>query len=346
MYEAFFGLSASPFRLSPDPHFFFWSKGHGEAHAFLEARAAVGEGVIVLSGEVGAGKTTLVRARVAELDPDAVVVAQIVSAQLDVKSLLHSIALAFGLPVRSALKAHVLQVIEEFLLGLLPTGRHALLVIDEAQNLTAEALDAVFLLSTYPPGHRPVLQFFLLGQPELRERILENPGRMSGGRDIALFHLGSMAAPETRAYIEHRLARVGWQHDPVFSMPAFARIHACTQGIPRRVNAVCNRLLLGAYLAQAHEIGEREVDEVVAELHAELGGDALPADEHGAPLFADTATDRQRTDRGRKFMVSSLSARLDRLERQATHMLLLVRALGGATRRGSGAPPPRSDTPR
>jgi len=349
MYEAFFDLSASPFQPSPDPHFFYWSKGHGEAHAFLDEQAAVGAGVMVLTGEVGAGKTTLARARVAEIDPNAVAVAWIASAQLDVTSLLHAIALAFGLPVRSELKSHILQAIEDFLLDLLSSGRHALLVIDEAQDLTTEALEAVCLLSTYPPGHRSVLQFLLLGQPEMRKHILELPADAGGGRPITTYHLGPMEAPETRAYIEHRLAHVGWQHDPVVTMPAFARIHAITEGIPRRVNSVCNRLLLGAYLARAHEIGGREVDEVAAELRAELGADALPVAEEAVPLNADETNVRRRTDRDRTFMVSSLSARLEGLERDVAHMMLLVRALPEGMRRRAGAtfsPPPRNDRSR
>jgi type II secretory pathway predicted ATPase ExeA len=327
MYESFFGLSASPFQLNPDPRFLYWSKGHESAHAFLEESAFRGESVIVITGEVGAGKTTLVAARMAELDPQVVVVAQLVSTQLDVKNLLHAIAIAFGLPLPSAAKAQILKAIETFLLELLPLGKHALLVVDEAQNLPPEALDAIFLLSTYPPGRRPLLQFLLLGQPELRERILENPARLSGEKAIASFHLGPMEEAETRAYIEHRLAHVGWKHDPVFAIEAFAGIFSAANGIPRRVNAICNRLLLGAYLAQNHWIGPGDVEDTVAELRNELGPEALPSADPAGEFVAAPAFHAAGSNGMRNSMVSSISARLDRLERNVARMLAGVRAL-------------------
>jgi general secretion pathway protein A len=327
MYESYFGLSARPFQLNPDHRFYFWSKSHRAASAFLKSSMSRGQGVVVVTGEVGAGKTTLVNAQLVQLDPRLVSVAQLVSTQLDVKSLLHAIAIAYGLPLQSAVKAQILLAIETFLLDFLPSGRHALLVVDEAQNLTPEALNAIFLLSTYPMGHRPVLQFLLLGQPELRDRIQENLARSAKQEPIASFHLGPMEEHETRAYIEHRLAHVGWKHDPHFTPKAFAGIHSATDGIPRRVNGICNRLLLAAYLGQRHEIGIKEVDEIVIELRNEIGEDVLPARVDDAGEAAMSLSDRRHADRIRAQMVSAITARLDRLERNVGTMLQMVQAL-------------------
>jgi len=340
MYEIFFGLSAPPFQINPDPGFHFWTRSHMAADSFLAEKAARRQGVIVLSGEIGAGKTTLVAARLATLDPAVVAVGQIVSTQLDVKALLHAVVLAFGLPLRSGARAQILAAIEVFLLDLLPSGRHALLVIDEAQNLSPEALNAVFLLATYPPGHRPVLQFLLLGQPELRERIAENRAGAAPGAELAFFHLGPMEDYETRAYIEHRLSVVGWRHDPVFTPGGYARIFEATRGIPRRVNGLCNRLLLCAYLEGRHEIGVREVDASVAELRDELGEDALPPEVQDGPATPAQPRNRPLADPAQAQMITALTARLDRIERQAGVMLRLARAVPAAPA------PPRPVRPR
>jgi type II secretory pathway predicted ATPase ExeA len=337
MYETYFGLSARPFQLNPDPGFHFWSNSHLAADVFLAECAARRQGVTVLSGEIGAGKTTLVAARLAALDPNTVAVGQLVSSQLDVKGLLHATALAFELPLRSAARAQILAAIETFLLGLLPSGRCALLVVDEAQNLTAEALNAVFLLSTYPPGHRPVLQFLLLGQPELRDRIRENRAGEAPAGAVAEFHLGPLEEHETRAYIEHRLAHVGWKQDPRISPSAFARIFAATGGVPRRVNGVCNRLLLSAYLAREHDIDAPDVDEVVEELRNEIGDDVLPA-AADVPLAAPRL-DRPRADPAQAQLITALTARLDKLERQAGVMLKLARAMPAAPQRAAANRP-------
>jgi type II secretory pathway predicted ATPase ExeA len=330
MYEAFFGLSARPFQLHPDPGFHFWSKSHTAANAFLGEAAALRQGVIVLSGEIGAGKTTLVAARLAQLDPQIVTVGQLLSTHLNVKALLHAIAIAFALPLESAARPKILAAIETFLVELLPSGRHALLVIDEAQNLSPEALNAVFLLSTYPPGHRPVLQFLLLGQPELRERVEQNRAAASAKSEYRSFHLGPMEMHETRAYIEHRLAYVGWRNDPVITARAFGRIHEATGGLPRQVNALCNRLLLDAYLAQAHEIGAKQVDAVTDELRDELGVDALPPVPPDALPASAQRPERPRGDLQQDQMVTAVTARLDRLEQQVGVMLRLARAVPAA----------------
>jgi general secretion pathway protein A len=338
MYETFFGLSGNPFQLNPDPSFLFESKGHKRAHAYLQYGVYQSEGFIVVTGEIGAGKTTLVRALLRELDPAKVVAAQLVSTQLDADDLLRSVAIAFGLPARSTGKAELLGEIEAFLLGLVPLRKRALLVVDEAQNLTPKAMEELRMLSNFQLGEQALLQSFLVGQPELRDMMRGPSMQQLRQRIIASYHLGPMEEAETRAYIRHRLGHVGWKDDPQIHEKAFGPIFAATGGIPRRINSLCNRLLLGAFLGGKHDIAPEDVEEAVSEMRDELGGDALPAP--AAPASANAPANGQHgLGPGRAFAISAISARLDRLERNVATLLDLVRSIPGIE--GSRQPPAR-----
>lgn len=271
MYEAHFGLSAPPFQLSPDPSFYFDSKGHSNALAYLRFGAYQGEGFIVVTGEIGAGKTTLVRALLAELNTEKVVAAQIVSTQLEAGDLLRSILAAFGLSSTGLTKAQLIASLEAFLTLLTTRGQRALLIVDEAQNLNQEAVEEMRMLSNFQFDQHALLQSFLVGQPELRKLLQTKSMEQFRQRVIASCHLGPLDAAETRAYVEHRLRRVGWQEYPHFEPEAFDAIHALSGGIPRRINVLCNRLLLGAYLKDAKAIDLPAVTEVAEELRAEVG---------------------------------------------------------------------------
>jgi putative secretion ATPase (PEP-CTERM system associated) len=275
MFESYFGLKASPFQLNPDPSFLFASKGHRRAYAYLQHGVFEGEGFIVVTGEIGAGKTTLVRALLQELDSQKVVAAQLVSTRLDSDNLLQSVAIAFGLPARTPGKTELLRDIEAFLADLVTQGKRALLIVDEAQNLMPGALEELRILSNLQLEQRSLLQTFLIGQPELREMLRADPMEQLRQRISASYHLGPLEAAETRAYVEHRLAHAGWTGDPAIAEQAFGRIHRATGGIPRRINALCKRLLLGAYLSKEHQIGPDQVAGGVAELRSELGPDSL-----------------------------------------------------------------------
>src|SRR5688500_7097076 len=225
MFETYFGLSAQPFQLSPDPAFFFNSRGHKRAHSYLQYGLYQSEGFIVLTGEVGAGKTTLIRSLLQELDPSKVVAAQLVSTQLDADGLLHAVATAFGLVEREQKKARVLAELEAFLVSLLPKNKRALLIVDEAQNLEPEAVEELRMLSNFQVQHKALLQSFLVGQPELRQVMRGVEMQQLRQRVIASYHLGPLDADETRAYIQHRLTHVGWKGNPKFEADTFARIH-------------------------------------------------------------------------------------------------------------------------
>jgi putative secretion ATPase (PEP-CTERM system associated) len=288
MYESFYGLSGKPFQLNPDPEFFFASRGHARAYAYLQYGLHQSEGFIVITGEVGAGKTTLVRSLFSRLDPAKVVAAQLVSTQLDAEDLLRSVAAAFGIPVQTTDKAQLLAHIEAFLVGLVPQHRRALLIVDEAQNLTARAVEELRMLSNFQLGDRALLQSFIVGQPELRQVMQSGQLYQLRQRVIASYHLGPMDRAETQAYVEHRLKRVGWKGDPKFEPGAFDVIHFMTGGIPRRINLLCNRVLLGAYLGEKHLVTATDVRSVANEMRQELGAEAAPA--AGTPGSAIPAT--------------------------------------------------------
>ncbi len=275
MYETHFGLSGPPFQLNPDPAFYFDSRGHSNALAYLKFGVYQGEGFIVVTGDIGAGKTTLVRTLLGGLNPEQVVAAQVVSTQLESGDLLRSIITAFGVPPMGASKAHLIATIEAFLTALAARGRRALLVVDEAQNLNREAIEELRMLSNFQLGKQALLQSFLVGQPELRKVLESKSMEQFRQRVIASCHLGPLDPQETRAYIQHRLRRVGWKDLPRIEEPAYAEIHEWTGGVPRRINLLCNRLLLAAYLANATVITRDDVERVAQEMRGEVGESKL-----------------------------------------------------------------------
>jgi putative secretion ATPase (PEP-CTERM system associated) len=277
MYEAFYGLTGKPFQLNPDPSFFYGSRGHKRAFAYLQYGVHQSEGFIVITGEIGAGKTTLVRNLFEQLDRHRLVAAQLVSTQLDADDILRSVAIAFGLPIKTVDKASLLASLEAFLCQLAVAKKRALLVVDEAQNLTPRAIEELRMLSNFQLGDQALLQSFLIGQPELRAMMHEPQMQQLRQRVIASYHLGPMDRGETQAYIEHRLGHVGWKHEPRFDAAAFDLIHQASGGIPRRINTLCNRLLLAGFLGGKHAFSAPDVESIIREIDDELGSEATLA---------------------------------------------------------------------
>jgi len=269
MYEAFYRLQSKPFQLGPDPRFYFSSKGHKRAMAYLVYGAHQGEGFIIITGEVGAGKTMLAATLAKKLASQNLVLAQVVSTRLKDDDMVRMVAAAFGLAQDDS-KAVLLDRIDQHLLACHRQGRRALLIVDEAQNIPMSAVEELRMLSNFMDGTRPLLQTFLLGQPEFR-RILQSPAmEQLRQRVIASCHLGPLVRDETEAYILHRLVTAGWRNDPSFGPDVFDMIHQYTGGIPRRINVMCDRLLLMGSLDQKHALTIQDARDLVDEMQQEF----------------------------------------------------------------------------
>ncbi len=267
MYDQFYGLTGRPFQLTPDPHYYFESITHRKALSYLGYGLAQGEGFIVITGEVGAGKSTLVSHLMQSVDKTRLTAATIVTSHLDGLDLVHMAAAAFGIDTRGLDKASTLKSIENFLHAEARTGRRCLLVVDEAQNLSIDALEELRMLSNFQLGSSALLQIFLLGQPEFRDLVRDAPElEQLRQRVIATHHLEPMHANEVEPYIIHRLSRAGWNGNPSFTPDSFATLFDETGGMPRKLNTLMNRVMLMGAVEQTTRIDAPLVEAVVADM--------------------------------------------------------------------------------
>ncbi|MEM7664355.1 MAG: XrtA/PEP-CTERM system-associated ATPase [Pseudomonadota bacterium] len=270
MYDQHYGFSGRPFQLTPDPQFYFESASHKKAMSYLGYGLNQGEGFIVITGEVGAGKSTLVAHLMERVDPDQLTVAQVVTSALDGEELIHVVAQNFGLSVEGRDKATALGAIEQFLQDEARAGRRCLLVVDECQNLDFTALEELRMLSNFQLGSHPLLQSLLLGQPEFRRTLANHPDLdQLRQRIIASHHLEALDAHEVEDYIRHRLAHVGWEGRPALGEKLLPALFEQTDGIPRRVNQVMNRLLLLGAIEEQDELTTTMLDAVVEEMSSD-----------------------------------------------------------------------------
>ena len=282
MYTEFYKLNGRPFQLTPDPRFYFDSATHRKAMAYLTFGLQQGEGFIIITGDIGAGKTTLVGHLMETIDKTKLIAAKIVTTQLDADSTLKMVAAAFGLAVDGMDKAQVLTRIEHFLRSHHRDGRRVLLIVDEVQNLPIAALEELRMLSNFQQGERALLQTFLLGQPEFRDHLAASPDlEQLRQRVIATHHLEPMTREELPGYIEHRLKTVGWRGNPSFTAEAFEAMYDYSAGVPRRLNNLASRVLLFGALEERREIDEALVNEVIEDLRRDTahggGPEALAA---------------------------------------------------------------------
>jgi general secretion pathway protein A len=283
MYEAFYGLTAKPFQLNPDPSFYFASKQHRRAKAYLEYGVSRNEGFIVITGEIGAGKTMVLRSLIEGLNGSNVITGHLVTTQLGAEDTLRMVGAAFGFRVKDVPKSELLITLEAFLISQTSKGKRCLLIVDEAQNLTPRAVEELRMLSNFQFGNQALLQSFLVGQPEFRE-ILQRPEmEQFRQRVAATCHIGPLDQDETRGYIEHRLKCAGSKGKPSFEPAAFEGIFAASAGIPRRINAICDRLLLAGFLAGRTALTALDVAEVVREFEQE---NAVASKPRGTPALA------------------------------------------------------------
>lgn len=285
MYEKFYHLTGIPFLLTPDSRFFFGSSGHSRAIAHLVFGLAQEEGFIVITGEVGAGKTTLVEQLWSQLDRQNYVIARIVTTQVSPDDLMRLVMANFGIGDTPGLdKATLLRRFEFMVQEQRRAGRRCLLVVDEVQNLPLGALEELRMLSNITADGRASLQTILVGQPQFRSVLASRDAEQLRQRVLASYHLGPLTEAETRGYIEHRLKRVGWHDDPHWEVPAFAAVHRHTGGIPRRINTLCSRVLLYGALEESHTVSAATVDMTAGELSQDLGAGLAPVLSPATPI--------------------------------------------------------------
>ena len=271
MYDAHFGLSGRPFQLTPDARFWYETATHRKAMAYLGYGLAQGEGFVVVTGDIGAGKTTLVGHLTAQVDPEALNVITIVSTAIPADDLLRIVATGLGVDPQGLAKAQLLTAIERGLHAVARSGRRTLLIVDEAQALPIDSLEELRMLSNFQAGGHALLQILLLGQPEFRER-LHGSDRLEQLRQrvIAIHHLDPMEAHEVADYVAHRLSVVGWQGRPDFAADAFAALYEGSGGVPRRLNQLAGRVMLHAAVEGSEIIDGAIVRQVLGDLHGDL----------------------------------------------------------------------------
>ncbi len=272
MYTHYFQLKQSPFSIAPDPRYLYMSERHREALAHLLYGVGSGGGFVLLTGEIGAGKTTVCRCFMEQI-PDNCQLAYIFNPKLSVEELLHSICEEFRIalaPGVASVKGYV-DAINAYLLASHAQGKNNVLIIDEAQNLSAAVLEQLRLLTNLETSERKLLQIILIGQPELRAMLARPELEQLAQRVIARYHLGSLSADETASYIHHRLAVAGSTAQTPFAPRLMAQIHALSHGVPRRINLLCDRALLGAYVENQRHVTRPILRRAAAEVFAEEG---------------------------------------------------------------------------
>ena len=243
MYEEFYKLAGKPFQLTPDQRFFFNSQGHHRALAYLRYGLEQGEGFIVITGGIGTGKTMLVRTLFDELADRDIMAAQLVTTQVEPEDMLRMVCASFGLAHEGMNKATLLHNLEVIARTRFAEGKRILLVVDEAQNLPAASLEELRMLANFQVEGRSLFQSFLLGQEELRRTLQGANMEQVRQRIIAAYHLEPLSAEETRGYIDFRLGCVDWEGDPKLDDQVYRAVFAQTQGVPRRINSLCDRLV-------------------------------------------------------------------------------------------------------
>jgi len=272
MYTDHYGLSGPPFQLTPDARFWFESRTHRKAMAYLGYGLAQGEGFIAITGEIGAGKSTLVAHLMARIDRARLNAIHIVSTQVEGDDMLRLVAQGLGLAAEGSSKAGLIERVEQRLEEEYRAGKRTLIVVDEAQNLPTSSLEELRMLSNFQLGGRALVQTVLLAQPEFRERLAAPGLEQLRQRVIASHHLDPMGPDEIEAYVRHRMTVAGWTGRPEFAPDLFDGLYRASGGIPRRLNQLLGRLLLHGAVERLDRIDAAALDSV----SAELDGDVAP----------------------------------------------------------------------
>ena len=265
MYLDLFKLKELPFRLSPDPQFLFLSRAHARAKAYMESTIWFTDGFVVITGEIGAGKTTLIESFLRQLDSD-VVIAQINQTQVSAVEFLQSVLVQFGFSPFKMKKAELIATVNNFLIEQYAAGRKVLLIIDEAQNLSLKVLEEIRLLSGIESTKEKVLRIILAGQPELNEK-LDSPELVQLMQRVRLrFHLGPLSRDDLNAYVLHRLDVAGANGREIFAEDCFPEIARYSGGVPRLVNTLCDTALMAAFNEDRDHVTVKDIAAAVSEL--------------------------------------------------------------------------------
>lgn len=271
MYETFYGLKEEPFRLTPDSRLCFQHPSYKNAKAYMQYALYRREGFVVVTGQPGTGKSTLISDLTSEFDGGKIKFTSLNCTQVQADDLIRLIALNFGLDASTEYKSLLLHGLKELFLKMHNDGKRSLLIIDEAQDLPANALEELRLLTNLQQNNQPLLQIFLVGQSELRQTIKTPQLEQLHQRIVATCHLEPLGIEETESYIMYRLEQVGWNDNPTFDPRIFAPIRKVSQGIPRLINLVCSRLMLHGMVDEKHHIDMADLKVVLDSLaHEEL----------------------------------------------------------------------------
>jgi len=326
MYEEFYRLNGKPFRLTPDQRFFFDSRVHHRAMAYLRYGLKQGEGFIVITGGIGTGKTMLVRALLSELENRNVMAAELVTTQVEPEDMLRMVCASFGLAHEGMNKATMLHNLEVIARTSFAEGKHILLIVDEAQNLPARSIEELRMLANFQVEGRSLFQSFLLGQDELHHILEGQSMEQLRQRIIASYHLEPLSEEETKNYIEYRLKLVGWNGDPSLEHGLVAGIYAFASGVPRRINALCDRLLLYGCIEEKHALGPDDLEVVQTEMMQELSHARPQPEKRASGQVADLdAGDRDSGDGPALTDGQPLAERLARLEAELRDLKRIVR---------------------
>ena len=269
MYDGFYNLSKKPFQLTADSDFFFNSAVHKRALAYMRYGLTQGEGFVVVTGKPGTGKTMLVKQLVASLNNENITIGIMVSSQVGADDLLKIISATFGLSYEGEDKSTLLTRIECFFIQQAMEGKRVLMIVDEVQNLPKDALEELRMLSNFELSGKSLFQTFLIGQQQLSEALLLPEMEQLKQRIVATYQLKPLNAEETKNYILFRLEKAGWQHTPQFEDNIFNTICSYTQGIPRCINTLCDRVLLFGYLEELKVIDLSAIEKVIVDIEEE-----------------------------------------------------------------------------
>lgn len=271
MYLNFYNLTARPFKLTPDSRFFFPSQCQEKALAYLLYGIEQGEGFVVITGGVGHGKTTLIKRLSKEVKAQRIEVTRIAAANMDAESILELVCVSLDIPIDGKSRVGLFKALEDYLLKRKSKNIRVLLVIDEAQTLTEEALEELRILTNIEEGGKAAIQIFLVGQIELRNTLLMPKFEHLRQRIIASYNIEPLTRAETETYVMTRLKEAGWKNDPEIHSIVFDFVYQWTGGVPRRINLLFDRLLLLGYVEDVHVLGEKQIEQAIRDMEKELG---------------------------------------------------------------------------